>query len=84
LSRPHLAARIYALQWLPSGGIPKAYAPIRCAAAADQQAVLVRRPGDGLHGRLVLREPQHGLRALLLPHKQLVVVAAAGQLAIIG
>lgn len=82
--RPHLAARVDALQRLPRGGVPEADAAVGGAAAADQQAVLVRRPGDGLDRGLVLAEAQHRLRRLLVPHQQLVVVAAAGQLAVVG
>ena len=83
-ARGHLAAGVDALQRLAGGGAPEADAAVGGAAAADQQAVLVRRPRDGLDGGLVLREAQHRLRAVLVPHKELVVVAAAGELAVVG
>lgn len=58
-SLPYLAAGVDALQALPCGRVPEAYAAVGSAAAADQQAVLVWRPSDGLDCRLVLAEPQH-------------------------
>ena len=56
--------------------VPEADAPICCAPARGQQAMLVRRPRDGLHRRLVLIELQDRLVTLQGPHAKLVVVAS--------
>lgn len=65
--------------------VPEADAAVRRAAARGQEPALVRRPGDGLDGRRVVREALDGAVAVLreAPDEELVVVAARGQLGVI-
>ena len=55
----YLAARVDAAEGRRSERVPEPNAAVRGAAAAGQQAVLVRRPRDGLHRRRVLVETRH-------------------------
>lgn len=55
-------------------------AAVRCASTGGQQAVLVRRPGNGLNSSHMLTEAKRGLVALQVPDQQLVVVTSRGEL----
>lgn len=84
----NLRASVNTAQWLFGGRqhVPEANAAIGSAAARAQQSPLVGRPADGLDGSSVFRvAPQrHRLRQGHVPHEQLVVVAARGQLLGVG
>lgn len=79
----HLWPRVHALQWLAGERIPESYTPVGCASPASQQPVLVGRPGDGLHGRQVVRVGLHGRYIVHVPHKQLIVIAPRGQVLVV-
>ena len=65
--------------------IPKANAAVGGASARAHHAVLVRRPGNGLDRRLVLAEAHVRLRVVVArPDEQLIIVAATGQLRLVG
>lgn len=68
-----LRAGIGALQRLTSQGVPEADAAVSGAASRGQQAVLVRRPGDGLDGSQVLCVLLHRDDAGVVPHQELQV-----------
>ena len=51
---------VYAVQRRICGGVAEAYAAIGSATAAGQQAVLMWRPGDGLHSSRMVPEAQDG------------------------
>lgn len=68
-----LRAGIGALQRLTRQGVPEADAAVSGAASRGQQAVLVRRPGDGLDGSQVLRVLLHRDDAGVVPHQELQV-----------
>lgn len=72
----HLGARVDALQRLPCECVPEADAAVGCATAGRQQPVLVRGPGDGLHGCQVLRVLLNGAQARVVPDQQLEVRGA--------
>ena len=63
-----LGAGVGALQRLAGQRVPEADAAVGRAAAAGQQAVLVRRPGDGLHRSQVLCVLLHRQHAGVVPH----------------
>merc|ERR1719410_3099835 len=83
----HLTARVYTLHGLAGEGVPESNIPIRSAAAAGQQPVVVGGPGDGLHRGHVVAVGLHG-RGLSAarpgPYKQLVVVTPAGKVLAVG
>ena len=80
----HLAARVHLLHQLARARVPELDAPVRGAAAAGQERTLVRRPRDRLdRGRVLAQLVERG-RVDLAPHQQLVVVAAGGQLPVLG
>lgn len=78
-----LRACVDALQWLCCERVPKANAPICRTATARQQAMLMRRPGDGLDRCQVLAVRLYRRRARHVPHEELVVVAARRQMLMI-
>mmetsp|Transcript_2387 Transcript_2387/g.8793 ORF Transcript_2387/g.8793 Transcript_2387/m.8793 type:complete len:246 (-) Transcript_2387:411-1148(-) len=65
------------------GGVPEAHASIRSPSARGEQPVLMRRPRDGFDGSLVLRVSQHRVGARGVPDEEVVVVAAARELAVV-
>ena len=72
-----------ALQGLTGQRVPEADALVSRAAPAGQQAVLMRRPRDGLDRSEVFRVRLDGSSACDVPHKQLVVVATAGKVLVV-
>ena len=76
----HLAARVDARERRRGLRVPEADAPVGRAAARCEQAVLVRRPGDGLDRGGVLIKAQDWRRRVRRPDVQLVVVAARRKL----
>ena len=78
-----LTSRINGLHGLAGERVPEADAAVRGAAAAGQQPVVMRRPGDRFHRRQVVRVGLHGPEAGQVPHEELVVVAAAGQVLVV-
>jgi hypothetical protein len=72
---PYLAACVHAVEHRVGAGVPEAYAAVRCAAPAGKEAVLVWRPGDGLHCCCVLCEASEGGAVAQLPQQEGVVVA---------
>lgn len=66
-----LRAGVGALQRLAGQSVPEADAAVGGAASWGQQAVLMGRPGDGLHSSQVLRVLLHREDARVVPHKQL-------------
>jgi len=79
----HLRARVHALHGLARQRVPESNAPIRRSSAAGQQSVVMRRPGNRLHRRHMLRVGLHGIHGMLIPHVQPIVIAAAGQVLIV-
>lgn len=67
----HLRAGVDALERLSRERVPEADAAVGCSAPGRQQAVLVRRPRDGLHCRQVIRVLLNRRHAGVIPHQQL-------------
>eukprot|EP00241_Pyramimonas_parkeae_P008863 CAMPEP_0114241028 /NCGR_PEP_ID=MMETSP0058-20121206/9419_1 /TAXON_ID=36894 /ORGANISM="Pyramimonas parkeae, CCMP726" /LENGTH=81 /DNA_ID=CAMNT_0001353537 /DNA_START=552 /DNA_END=797 /DNA_ORIENTATION=+ len=65
------------------GGVPESNTAIGGASTRGQKPVLVGAPRDGLHRRGVLGELEHGRGRGGVPHKQVVVVAPGGKLAVV-
>ncbi|KAG5461241.1 MAG: hypothetical protein BJ554DRAFT_6597, partial [Olpidium bornovanus] len=78
----HLTARVVGRQSGADRRVPQAYVLVGGPAAAGEDALLVRAPGDGLHRGGVLVEQVERVRADAVPHDELVVVAARGQLVV--
>lgn len=76
-------ACVYAVERRVCGSVAEAYAAVCRATAAGQQAVLMRRPGDGLHSRRVVTKAQDGRVRVLVPDEQLVVIPTACYLPIV-
>lgn len=66
----YLAACVHAVEHRVGTGVPEAYATVRCAATAGQQAVLVGRPGDRLDCCCVLGEARKWLAVAGLQGKR--------------
>lgn len=64
-------------------GVPEPYASVCCASSGREQAMLVRRPGNGLDRCCVVRELEHWAAGLLVPDVKLVVVAARRYLPVV-
>lgn len=79
----HLRSGVDALHRLAGQRVPEADAAVGGAAAAGQQTVMVRRPGDRLDGGHVLGVRLNGTERVLVPHVQPVVVAAARQILVV-
>lgn len=80
----NLRAGIDAIERAAAESVPEPDAPVGGPTSAAQQPVLVRAPGDSLHGGGVFIKPIHGLRALQVPDKKFVVVSSAGKLTFVG
>lgn len=78
-----LRAGVHTLQRLPGQRVPETNAAICRAPAAGQQTVLMRRPRDGLDCGDVIRVSLYWVDASHVPHEQLVVVTAGGQVLVI-
>ena len=65
----YLRPGVDALQRLSGQRVPESDTSIRCSASGRQQAVLMRRPGDGFHGGHMLRVRLHGVGRRLIPHE---------------
>ena len=62
---------------MPSQCVPEFYASVGCAASADQQAVLVWRPGKSFDSSLMVLELELRLIQFLdIPHHELVIIAS--------
>lgn len=67
----HLRARVDALERLRRERVPEADAAVGRSSSGRQQAVLVRRPRDGLHGCQMLCVLLNRRHARVIPHQQL-------------
>ncbi|RNA28621.1 hypothetical protein BpHYR1_008630 [Brachionus plicatilis] len=68
----HLGARVHRLQILTGQRVPEPDTAVGSAAARGQQAVLMGRPGNGLHRRYVIIVGLYGrIAAVYIPHQQL-------------
>lgn len=74
---------VYAVQSSIGGRVPEADAAISCSTTRCKQAVLVRRPCNGLHSCIVIAELDDRRCGVQVPDVQLVVIAAAGNLSVI-
>ena len=68
---------------MASQSVPEPDVPVRRAAPAGQEAVVVGRPGDGLDSSHVVAVGLHGSRLGAAPNEQFVVVAAAGEVLVV-
>lgn len=79
----HLGVCVHTVQRLAGQRVPEPYAAVSSSPAAGQQAVLVRRPGYGLHRGQVLHVGLDWGRAGGVPNKQAVVVATGRQVLVV-
>ena len=74
---------VYAVQSSIGGRVPEADAAISCSTTRCKQAVLMRRPCNGLHSCVVVAELDDRRCGVQVPDVQLVVIATTSNLSVI-